>query len=250
MSHDSSEPLTYEEAADTLWAMIPHDISNRELVPYGIDVSERAAEAFTRELLSLNLFWISLALHVPISRHAIDRDEAQRVFACVTKNARDFRVGRFGYSRDELQVYSDEAEKRDTEYHIILGDKGNPAATLAHFVLNLLATKAIELEDSDKALANGGSTGWSGSQDEREDLHPQLPPGGLAHAHAIPGAGRLHCAAKGVRNGARDHHRGGQGGQPARSRCRGVFDGLQSDGRRATDRGAGRETRPVSGGPA
>lgn len=153
MSQDSSESLTYEEAAEILWAMIPHDISNRELAPYGIEVSERAAEAFTRELLSLNLFWISLALHVPISRHGIDRGEAERVFGSVTKNARGFLVGRFGYSRDEVQVYSDETDKRCTEYHLVLGEKGNPVATLTHFVLNLLATKVIELEDSDKALS-------------------------------------------------------------------------------------------------
>ncbi|HLC40256.1 MAG TPA: hypothetical protein VJO34_01360 [Methylomirabilota bacterium] len=171
MSQDQSEPLTYEEAGEILWAMVPHDIPNTERARYGIMVSDGAAEAFTRELLSLNLFWISLALHVPISRKTIDRGEAERVFGCVTKNARGFLVERFGYSRDELQVYSDETEKRGAEYHLVLGEKGNPVTTLTHFVLNLLTTKVIELEDSDKVLSAAVKlVPWSGLTKAAGDL--------------------------------------------------------------------------------
>jgi hypothetical protein len=171
MNQEPSEALTHEEAGEMLWAMIPHDISTRELEPYGIEVNERAAETLTRELLSLNLFWISLALHVPISRKKIDRGEAERVFGSVTKNAQEFLVGRFGYSRDELQVYSDETEQRGAEYHLALGEKSNPVASLTHFVLNLLTMKAIDLEDSDKALSAAVKlVPWSGLTKAAGDL--------------------------------------------------------------------------------
>ncbi len=60
--------MTPAEAADALFAVIPRAISRDLLADYGIEGSEVEARDVTREVLSLNLYWISAAIEAHIPR--------------------------------------------------------------------------------------------------------------------------------------------------------------------------------------
>jgi hypothetical protein len=59
--------MTPREAAAALIAAMPTGVSESHLEEYGIGATAERAQALTRELLSLNLFWIFAAIeaHIP-----------------------------------------------------------------------------------------------------------------------------------------------------------------------------------------
>ena len=59
--------MTPKEAAAALIAAMPTGLSESHLEEYGIEPTAERAQALTRELLSLNLFWIFAAIdaHIP-----------------------------------------------------------------------------------------------------------------------------------------------------------------------------------------
>lgn len=63
----AQEGMTPREAAATLIAAMPAGVSTSLLEEYGIDATPELAQALTREVLSLNLFWIgaSIEAHIP-----------------------------------------------------------------------------------------------------------------------------------------------------------------------------------------
>ena len=63
----SQKGMTPREAASALIAAMPVGVSPSQLGEYGIEGTPELAYALTREVLSLNLFWISAAIdaHIP-----------------------------------------------------------------------------------------------------------------------------------------------------------------------------------------
>ena len=59
--------MTPEEAAHALYAVMPRAISRGVLEEYGIEATEDQARDLTREVLSLNLYWVRAAIdaHIP-----------------------------------------------------------------------------------------------------------------------------------------------------------------------------------------
>ena len=59
--------MTPEEAAQALYAVMPKAISRALLEEYGIEATEAQARDLTKEVLSLNLYWIRAAIdaHIP-----------------------------------------------------------------------------------------------------------------------------------------------------------------------------------------
>lgn len=59
--------MTPREAASALMAAVPTGLSSAQLEEYGIEATPERAQALTREMLSLNLFWIfaSIDAHIP-----------------------------------------------------------------------------------------------------------------------------------------------------------------------------------------
>jgi hypothetical protein len=60
--------MTPAEAAAALFETIPPPVSVHQLQDYGIDVDEARARQLSRELLSLNLYWILAAIEAHISQ--------------------------------------------------------------------------------------------------------------------------------------------------------------------------------------
>lgn len=59
--------MTPKEAAAALVAAIPRGLTLAQLQEYGIEATERQAQAIVREVLALNLFWVFGAIdaHIP-----------------------------------------------------------------------------------------------------------------------------------------------------------------------------------------
>lgn len=59
--------MTPEEAAQALYAVMPRAISREVLEEYGIEAAEDQVRDLTREVLSLNLYWVRAAIdaHIP-----------------------------------------------------------------------------------------------------------------------------------------------------------------------------------------
>ena len=63
----AANSMTPRQAADALIAAIPTGVSVQQLEEYGIEATAAQAQAITKEVLSLNLFWIFAAIeaHIP-----------------------------------------------------------------------------------------------------------------------------------------------------------------------------------------
>ena len=63
----SANSMTPRQAAAALVAAMPIGVSVQQLEEYGIEATTEQAQAITREVLSLNLFWIFAAIeaHIP-----------------------------------------------------------------------------------------------------------------------------------------------------------------------------------------
>jgi len=59
--------MTPREAASALIAAMPTGVTEAQLEEYGIEATGACAQVLTREILSLNLFWIAAAIeaHIP-----------------------------------------------------------------------------------------------------------------------------------------------------------------------------------------
>ena len=57
-------PQTPAQAADALYAILAHVLSSATLEEYGIHATAEQTRQITRELLSVNLYWIHSALYV------------------------------------------------------------------------------------------------------------------------------------------------------------------------------------------
>ena len=63
----AANSMTPRQAAVALAAAMPTGLSVQQLEEYGIEATTEQAQAITREVLSLNLFWIFAAIeaHIP-----------------------------------------------------------------------------------------------------------------------------------------------------------------------------------------
>ena len=69
----SAHAMTPKQAAVALLAALPTGVSVPQLEEYGIAATMEQAQAITREVLSLNLFWIfaSIEAHIPQKYQAV-----------------------------------------------------------------------------------------------------------------------------------------------------------------------------------
>lgn len=68
--------MTPKEAATALLAAMPTGVTKSQLEEYGIEATAERAEVLTREILSLNLFWVMAAIeaHIPQKFQALVSD--------------------------------------------------------------------------------------------------------------------------------------------------------------------------------
>jgi hypothetical protein len=138
---------TPREAAEFLYAAMPRAMTLETLSEYGLGVSLEQARHITREILSLNLYWVHTAL-----RASLRADEAERVFSeltqCIERGWKDF-----GLQGGDYAAALEEATHRRAGYDQIVQEGGSPIAVFSESAASLEFSGAIETGNRQNLLA-------------------------------------------------------------------------------------------------
>lgn len=138
---------TPREAAESLYAAMPHAMTLDLLREYGLEVTSEQARHITEEALSLNLYWIHTALQA--SLRASDAERVSRELTqCIVSGWKDFDMP----GRDHAAAF-DEAQTRRAGYDRIVQEGGSPIAVFGESAGSLEFSGAIEAGERQKLLA-------------------------------------------------------------------------------------------------
>jgi hypothetical protein len=140
--------MTPAEAADALFAVIPRGISCDLLADYGIEGSEEQARDVTREVLSLNLYWISAAIEA-----RIPRDYRTVLFDRLLQLINHEWVSQFQQPHATWTEYLDEVEQRRKTYAPIGRAQGGEIAVATEASVIMEDNRIVRDEDRSKVLA-------------------------------------------------------------------------------------------------
>ena len=126
--------MTPAQAASALIRTMPQPISPLQLEEYGIAVSESDTQMISREILSLNLYWILAAIdaHIPVKYRATLTSTLLE-----TIQAAWWQPGRLGPG--SWEEYENELDKRRAEYGRLVDQEG-----LSHMAISAEAASRIE----------------------------------------------------------------------------------------------------------
>jgi hypothetical protein len=141
-------PWTPVQAADALYALLPHALSRAALEEYGIHATPDQAQQVTRELLSVNLFWVDSALKACLSK-----TDAGRVYEALRQRLLHAWTSELGLEGHDPQQFFNEAEERRQIYGRIIQEGGAPIAVLTETASILEADGAVPAENHQQILA-------------------------------------------------------------------------------------------------
>jgi hypothetical protein len=141
-------PQTAQEAAESLFAMLPLPVSPATAGDYGIEAAPEQIQQITREMLSLNLFWLHQALTTVLSK-----PDGDRVFNELCRCVQAHWSTTLGLEGHDEQDYLKEADSRRQVYGRISREGGSPVAVFTETVEILESAWAIRTEDRQKILA-------------------------------------------------------------------------------------------------
>ncbi|MBM4123368.1 MAG: hypothetical protein FJ246_00195 [Nitrospira sp.] len=141
-------PQTPAQAAQALYAILPHAMTQAALEEYGIDAAPEQAQQITRELLSVNLYWVQSALQMVLTKTA-----SERVLLALREHLRSVWETDLGLNGQDVQGYFEEAEERRHTYDLIVQEGGAPVAVFTECAGILESAWALRAEDRSKALA-------------------------------------------------------------------------------------------------
>jgi len=144
----SPSPMTPSQAAEALYAMIPHAVPRATLEEYGIDTTPDQARQITREVLSLSLFWVHSALQV-----ALPKSSQERVFGELRQRLVKSWQSELGQEGQDVQEYLEEMESRRSSYDGVVQERGTPVMVSAEAASILESGGAVPSEDRQKILA-------------------------------------------------------------------------------------------------
>ena len=139
---------TPQEAAEALYAAVPHALSPAMLEDYGIEATIEQARQIAQELLSLNLFWIGCALEAvlpPKPRELVLGELRGRILSGW--------VSDLAWDGLEAGLYFQEAEERRRIYAQAMQDDASPVMIATETATILVANSAVQPEDRNKILA-------------------------------------------------------------------------------------------------
>jgi len=139
---------TPHEAAEGLYAAIPHALTRATLEDYGIEAEAGQAQQITQELLSLSLFWIHCALEAVLPPRQREQVLGE-LRGCILS----------GWGSDlalvglDAQGYFQEAEERRRIYAQAMQEGASSVMIATEAAAILVANSAVRREDQMKALA-------------------------------------------------------------------------------------------------
>jgi hypothetical protein len=140
--------MTPEEAAQALYDTIPHRMSRDLLEEYGIDASDEQIRRITRELLSLNLYWIRAAIeaHIP-------RQYRTLLFDRLLQLIREDWDKELAQQPKSWEEFLNEVSERDGRYRPFGNQPGGEMAVATEAGIILEDQGAVQAEDRAKVLA-------------------------------------------------------------------------------------------------
>lgn len=141
-------PQTPAQAADVLYAILRSTRSSATLEDYGIHATPEQARQITRELLSVNLYWIRSALDV-----SLPKVEADGIMDALRQRLVTVWTSELGLEGHEPQPYFGEAEERRQAYDRIAQEGGSPIDVMTETASLLESDGAVAAEDYQKLLA-------------------------------------------------------------------------------------------------
>jgi hypothetical protein len=130
--------MTPVEAAAALLTAMPQPVSRTQLEEYGIEASESSARQISREIFSLNLYWIAAAIdaHIPVEYRMVIRE---LLFESIKTHW--WKSGRLGAGTWE--EYQQEVEERRATYGRLIDQEG-----MSHMAVCAEAASLIEDQGS------------------------------------------------------------------------------------------------------
>ena len=130
--------MTPAQAAAALLGAMPQPVSTKQLEEYGIESSESSARQISREILSLNLYWILAAIdaHIPFKYRAAI---SEALFESI--RTRWWESGQLGAGTWE--DYQQKFKERRTEYGRLVDEEG-----MSHMAVSAKAASLIEDQGS------------------------------------------------------------------------------------------------------
>jgi hypothetical protein len=140
-------PCNPAQAAEALYGLLPRAVSRDTLEEYGVEATAAQARQITRELLSVNLFWVESALKVSLAKK-----DAELVFEALRRRVTADWTSGFGLEGHDPQDYFREVGERRQAYDRIVQDGGEPIAVLMETVSLLEADGTFGAEVRPKIL--------------------------------------------------------------------------------------------------
>lgn len=139
--------MTPKEAADALYKLLPRAVTPAVLAEYGIEATEVQALDITREILSLNLFWVSSAIeaHLP-------RQYQAAVMELVLNSVQHGWSADFGLPFRDWNDYLRESAQRRERYAVLIEEGKSPLAVNAEAAALMEENGLVDYEDQQKLM--------------------------------------------------------------------------------------------------
>ncbi len=141
-------PQTPVQLAEALFDLTPSAITPAVLEEYGIEATAEQASRITRELLSLNLFWMYSAIETMLA--AANREPV--LLACFQRLHNTW-AGEFGFADEAFVPYFRELDARRVAYDQIVRQGGGPVTVFTEAAEIMESGGMILAEDKKKILA-------------------------------------------------------------------------------------------------
>lgn len=141
-------PYTPMQAAEALYALVPHEVTPAMLEEYGIEATPAQTRQLTRELLSLNLFWIRHAL--PVALKDADRKRVLNELCERLISAWEPELGQEG---EDVGRYFQDMEERYRAYDRLVQEGAEPPMIASEAAAILESEGVVKPEDRRKLLA-------------------------------------------------------------------------------------------------
>lgn len=136
------------EAAEVLYARIPHALTSAQLEEYGIQAGADQVRQFTREILALTLYWIWSALDSVFTARRRDR-----VFAALQERIRAGWDSELNLKGHDVEQFFEELRERLATYTRVMEEERTPVGVCAEAARMLAWSRAVPSEDRQKVLA-------------------------------------------------------------------------------------------------
>ena len=137
-----------QQTAKALVELIPPSVAPDFLEDYGLTLTTQQAQAITKELLALTLYWITCAVRV-----SIPEPVCSRMHEAIREHVREKWGSRFGLVHVPIDQFYAAMERKHRTWEAIAQQGGEPIAVLSAAAEGLEDDDVIAAHDRQNMLA-------------------------------------------------------------------------------------------------